>query len=132
MCGIASLIGLVIGFAIGSLIGALIIQLVTRWICGFAPPYSMAYRACIFSCLAGLVISIALAIICGDIGGALDLLDYVISFFVTAGIFSLVLKDDYGDVISFGKACLISLVLVLIGVVFRGGIFLLAGLVSQA
>lgn len=121
---IIQLIGTIIGAAIGSLIGAVFVRLATHWVCKFTPAYGMAYVATFYSYLTCNIIGIFVGLMIGTTGNLFNpitiILLMVIGFFIGAAIYGIMIKHPESGPIGFGKACLVNLVLLLIGAVIFG------------
>ncbi len=117
---VAYLIGQLIGAAIAALLGAVILRLATRTVAGFTPLYWQAYRATYVSYAVSLVVGFVLGFMIGSAGQKIDasaiILMSVVGFFVQAAIYTAMLKGPDDANLQFGRACLVSLVQLLIGV----------------
>lgn len=108
-----------IGAAIGAFYGALIIQLGTKVVAKFKIHYRKAYIAAFLGYAASYIVGFVLGTLFAKAGIGFNF--GVILFFMTVGfltqaaVYSLVIKTPEGDSLSFSKACLVSLIQVLAG-----------------
>ena len=106
--------GVIIGGAVGALIGAVIVRLATNLTAKFIPPFGMAYKASFTGIFAITLLGMLVGYIEGATGTQLGIygLISVLGCFslVYAGILSILIKDEEGRSIGFGKAYLISLI----------------------
>lgn len=121
-----------LGAALGALIGALIVQVATIFIAKFKPKYKNAYLAAFLGYLSSYTIGFMLGFIFASIGIVLS--RGVLAFFFIAGlltqaaVYSLIIKGPRGESINFGKACIISLIQLLAGIV----LIMLAAMILNA
>jgi hypothetical protein len=123
---IGSLIGQIIGATIGALIGALIVQLATKIVAKFKPGYGMAYVAAFLGYVAGLIIGFVIGLMVGVTGNEFSggplVMTMIVGFFVQAAIYGPLIKSPEGTPIGFGKACMVSLIQLIIGGLILGAI----------
>jgi len=133
---IGQFIGNVIGGAIAALIGALLVQLATHWVCKFKPPYGMAYKAIFLAYIASWVVGFFVGFMVAAAGGEIDsatyLLIIIIGFFVTSGLYGIMIKHPESGPIGFSKACLVSLINLIMGAALFGGTAMVVSLVMSA
>jgi hypothetical protein len=126
---IGFLIGQVIGAAIGALIGAIFVRIATKMAAGFTPPYGTAYLAAFLGYAASLVLGFVIGLVIGASGQTLDgggtVLIMIIGFFVQAAVYASLLKHPETGNISYGKACLVSLIQLVMAAVIIGVIVLI-------
>jgi len=126
---IANLIGQVLGAAIGALIGALIVQLATKLVAKYKPPYRMAYKAVFLGYLASAVIGFVIGLMIGASGGTFNetvfVMTMVIGFFAASAIYAPLIKSPANEPLGFGRACMVSLIQVIIGGLILGAILLI-------
>jgi hypothetical protein len=107
-------------------VGAGIIMLATRLVAGFTPKFLTALIAAIIETIAAGVISWCLGMVLG--GGALSsLLSLVIVFVAYAAILNAIVKRPDGSQMGFGKACLVTLVEIIIEIVLGVILFFVFG-----
>lgn len=123
----AKIIGQLIGIAIGSLVGALFIQFATERVCKFRPSYGTSYKAYFTASIIGYACSLGLAFAFYEANKIAYLFLAVgISFFIGSMVYGKLIQNPASGPIGFSKGCLISLVLLLIGIAILGLIVLIA------
>lgn len=114
----ASLLGYLFGSAVGIFLGAIIVQFAIKWLAGFKPAYSTTLLAVFVSYLAcfavGFVIGLVIGANKGEAAGGSTILILIACFFVQAGCYSMMLKSPEGVALSFGEACLVTLIQVVV------------------
>ncbi|MBD3337654.1 MAG: hypothetical protein GF353_01010 [Candidatus Lokiarchaeota archaeon] len=132
---IGQLIGQIIGAAIGALIGALIVQLACKMVVKFKPPYGIAYKATFLGYVASVLVGFVGGFVIGASGqqftGTSIILLMAIGFFVQAAIYAHLIKHPETGAISFGKACIVSLIQLIFGALLIGGIVLVVMTVTS-
>ena len=117
-----------IGTAIGSAVAASIVQLFGKKVIGFRPRFIPTYFAALTGSVSGAIIGcvIALFLARADVAvdGAVMVLTGIICFFAQAGFYVLFLHKADGSGITYGRACLISLVQLAVGGILMVLIFL--------
>ncbi|MEO8803152.1 MAG: hypothetical protein ABI304_08980 [Rudaea sp.] len=116
------LVSLIIGIAIG----AGIIMLSMRLVAGFTPKFLLAAATAIVAWIAVIAASWILGMILGH-GTLTSLLALVVFFVVNAAIINALLKRPDGGQIGFGKACLVTLVELIIEIVLGVILFFVFG-----
>lgn len=122
----------VLGAALGAFFGALVVQLGTFITSKFKPKYKNAYLATFLGYLSSYAVGFILGIIFTSMG--IGVSSGVLVFFLLAGfiaqaaVYSLMIKGPNGETLNFGKACLISLIQVIVGV----ALLLLIALIFKA
>ena len=105
-----------VALAVAFGVGALIIMLATRLVAGFTPKFLMAVVAAIVETIAAGIISYVLNMVLG-VGTLSSLLALVIVFVAYAAILNALVKRPGGVQMGFGKACLVTLVQIIIEIV---------------
>lgn len=117
------------GMAIGSVVAALIVQLFGKMVVGFRPRFTPTYFAAFIGSVASVIIGFVVALGVAEAGGTVDgavmVLAGVIGFFAQAGVYVLFLRKADGTGITYGRACLIALVQLVVGGVLLVSIHLL-------
>lgn len=114
------IISLVKYAAIGSLFGAIFVRVATKLAAGFTPRYGTAYLAAFLGCAASLIREIVI----GAPSRVFDV-DFITSsmiiwFFVQTAVHALLIKHPDTGNITYGTACIISLIQLIIGVTIIG------------
>ncbi|MDR3386703.1 MAG: hypothetical protein P4L92_06575 [Rudaea sp.] len=107
-------------------VGALIIMLATRIVAGFTPKFLMALVAAIVETIAAGIVSYVLNMVLGA-GGLSSLVSLVIVFVLYAAILNALVKRPDGAQMGFGKACLVTLVQIIIEIVLSVILFFVFG-----
>ncbi|MGI6458428.1 MAG: hypothetical protein ACOX5R_22825 [bacterium] len=112
---IIALISGLIGVVITSLISALFLMLSSKIVLGYAPGYGLAFKISFLANIAAwivtIVFSFALAV---DILGLVSLVVWIITFLIYAALISKYFTEQTHLTVSFGKACLVALVQMII------------------
>ena len=108
--GMMALLVMIVG---GILIGALVLCLAFRLVVGYMPSYLRALGAVVLTFVAVVAASMVLGMLLH--GGGL--LPAIVNFLVGAAVVNYLLLAQDGSQIGFGKACLVQLVYMVIGVV---------------
>lgn len=123
-----ALVSLIIGLAIGGGI----LMLATRIVAGFTPKFLLAVVTVVIAGIAGAVASWVLGMVLGA-GTLSSLIALVVLFLVNAFVLNALIKRPDGTEIGIGKACLVTLLLMIIYIVL--GIILMvvfgAGMVGM-
>ena len=106
----------VIALAIGIAIGAAILMLSTKLGGGFTPKFSSAAITTIVQFIAAGVVSWLLAMVLGS-GGLSSLVSLVVIFLLYAAITNALLKRPDGGQMGFGRACLVTLIQIIIEII---------------
>lgn len=112
---------------VGILVGALILSVAFRLIVGIMPSYLRALGAVVVSMVAVFVVGLIFGMVLRGGGGGL--VSMVVNFLVGAAAVNYMLPAANGSQIGFGKACLVQLVYMVIGIVLAlilGFIFAMA------
>lgn len=128
----ALLFGRIFGAAIAVLIGALVVQFVTSKLAGFRPPYGTAALASLLGYLAsyaiGFVVAFAVTSNKVEITGSITVVTLVFGFFAQAAIYSFMIKSHKGKPLGFGRACIVSIVQVVVaGLIIGAMMFMTIG-----
>jgi len=107
-------------------VGALIIMLATRIGAGFSPKFLMALVAAIVETIGAGIISYVLNMILGP-STLSSLLALVIVFVAYAAILNAIVKRPDGAQMGFGKACLVTLIQIIIEIVLCVLLFFVFG-----
>jgi hypothetical protein len=113
--GTAILIGLVV-LLVAIAIGAVIIMLATRVAGGFMPKFLGAALVAVIETIVAGIISYCLGLVMGP-GSLTSILTLVIVFLVNSAILNAIIKRPDGMQLGFGKACLVTLVQIIIEIV---------------
>ena len=115
-----------IGAAIGALLGAVTLRFATRKVAGYAPLYWRAYQTTIAGYAVSLIVSFVLVLIINGADQKIDasaiILMTVVGFFVQTATYAAMLKDSANEALGFRRACLVSLVQVVFGVIIIAAI----------
>lgn len=131
MESLGSLFGLLIGVTLGSLIGAIILRAAAKWVLKEDIAFGNAYLTALMCYLLSVGLSIVILPIAAASGSLLaanimTILSIPVNFLIQSSIISARLKT------SFGKACLVSLMMlaIVIGIfiIVTGIVFLTAPL----
>jgi hypothetical protein len=122
-------LGFLAGCLAGSFISALIIQYATKWVAGFRPSYKQALLAAFLAYIACYVIGGAIGFLIvmsgSKVSGASMVLITIAGFLVQAAFYSMMVKSPEGMALSFGKACLVCLIQIVVAGIAVAGIFLM-------
>ena len=102
--------------AVAIAVGAGIIMLATRMVAGFMPKFVSAVIAAIIATIAGGVVSYVLQMVLGQ-SGLSSILALVIFFLVNSAVINAFVKRPDGAQLGFGKACLVTVVQIIIEIV---------------
>ena len=91
-------------------------MLATRLVAGFTPKFLMAVVAAIVETIAAGIVSYVLNMLLGA-GSLSSLVALVVVFLVYAAVLNALIKRPDGAQICFGKACLVTLVQIIIEIV---------------
>lgn len=121
------LFAMLVMVVVGILVGALILSVAFRLIVGIMPSYLRALGAVVVSMVAVFVVGLIFGMVLRGGGGGL--VSMVVNFLVGAAAVNYMLPAANGSQIGFGKACLVQLVYMVIGIVLAlilGFIFAMA------
>lgn len=111
---------------VGVLLAALVLSVAFRLVVGYMPSYLRALGAVVLTWVALAVVMVILGMITsGSMGGLLSL---VVQFLVGAAVINYLLPTQNGSKLGYGKACMVELVNMVIGIVLAviiGGIMML-------
>ena len=109
--GMMAMLIMIVG---GILIGALVLCLAFRLVVGYMPSYLRSIGVILLTFVAVAVASVVLGMLMHGGGG---LLPAIVNFLVGAAVVNYLLLSQDGSQIGFGKACLVQLVYMVIGLV---------------
>jgi hypothetical protein len=101
-------------FVVGILVAALVLSVAFRLVIGYMPSYLRALGAVLLTAVAVVVVSIILRMILP--GGLSGLLSLVTQFLVGTAVVNYLLLAQNGSRIGYGKACVVQLVYLVIGI----------------
>lgn len=108
-----------LGAAVGAFYGALIIQIGTKLVGKFKFPYKKAYLTAFIGYVASYIVGFLLGLLFAKAGmgfnNAVLLFFMTVGFLTQAAVYSYMIKTPEGVSLSFSKACLVSLIQVLSG-----------------
>ncbi len=111
---------------VGVLLAALVLSVAFRLVVGYMPSYLRALGAVVLTWIALAVVMAILGMVTsGSMGGLLSL---VVQFLVGAAVINYLLLTQNGSKVGYGKACMVELVNMVIGIVLAviiGGIMML-------
>ena len=116
----------VIGLVIGVVIGGALIMLCTKMVAGFTPSFMNSALAALGVSIAGGVVAYLLQMVLGP-GGLTGLLCLIIIFLLYAAIINAVVKPAGGGQMGFGKAALVTLLVIIIEIVLFVVLFFVFG-----
>ena len=120
----AAILGQLFGAAVAVSVGALVVQFATEKIANFKPPYGTTFLASLIGYLAsyaiGFIVGFAIATNKGEASGMVMLLTLVIGFFVQATFYSFMLKSPDGVTLGYGRACIVSIIQLVIAALIIG------------
>ena len=123
---LGQIIGQIVGGAVGALIGALILQYATKWVAKYKPKYGIAYLSAFLGYTASVIVGFVIGFMVGAYGGEFSggafVLTMIAGFFVQAAIYSLLIKSPDNEPLGYGKACMVSLLQLIIGGLLLGAI----------
>lgn len=100
---------------VGVLLAALVLSVAFRLVVGYMPSYLRALGAVLLTAVTVVVVSIILRMILP--GGLSGLLSLVAQFLVGAAVVNYLLLARDGSQIGYGKACMVQLLYLVIGIV---------------
>lgn len=125
----AAILGQLFGAAVAVGVGALIVQFMTEKLANFKPAYGSAFLASLLGYLAsyaiGFIVGFAVTSNKGQTTGMVTLLTLVIGFFVQATFYSFMLKSPEGVPLGYGRACIVSLVQLIVAALLIGVIVMM-------
>ncbi len=110
------MITFIIAILVGIAIGAGILLLSTKLGAGFTPKFPIAAATTVVEFIAAGVVSYILHMVLG-MGALSSLLSLIVIFLVYAAIVNAMLKRPDGAQMGFGKACLVTLIEIIIEIV---------------
>ena len=116
----------IVALIIGVVIGAAIIMLATKLVGGFSPSFGSCALAAVAATIAGGIVSYVVQMVLGA-GGISGLVCLVVIFLLYAAIINLMVKPPGGGQMGFGKAALVTLVVIVIEFVLAVALFFLFG-----
>ena len=105
------LFAILVMIVVGILLGALILSVSFRLVVGFMPSYLRALGAVVLTYIAVFVVTLILGLVIHS--GVLSL---IVTFLVGAAVVNYLLLAADGSQIGFGKACVVELVNMVIGI----------------
>ena len=105
-----------VSIAIGIAIGAGILMLATRVGAGFTPRFPIAAATAVVEFIAAAVVGWIVSLVLGA-GGLSSLVSLIAVFVVYAAIINAMLKKPDGGQMGFGKACIVTLVEIIIEII---------------
>ena len=108
------LVGLLVGMVVYILVGALILSVAFRLVIGFMPSYMRAIGAVVLTWIGAIVVSLILRLILPM--GAGSFLSLAALFLIGAAVVNYLLLAADGRQIGFGKACVVQLIYMVIGI----------------
>lgn len=109
------LFAMLVMIVVGILVGALILSVAFRLVVGIMPSYLRALGAVVLTFVAVFVVSMILGMVLRGAGGGL--LSMVVNFLVGAAVVNYLLLAADGSKIGYGKACVVELIYMVIGIV---------------
>ncbi len=109
------LFAMLVMFVVGILVAALVLSVAFRLAVGYMPSYLRALGAVLLTAVAVVVVSIILRMILP--GGLSGLLSLVAQFLVGAAVVNYLLLARDGSRLGYGKACVVQLLYLVIGIV---------------
>ncbi|MGH8042277.1 MAG: hypothetical protein ACREPN_09570 [Rudaea sp.] len=113
---ITALIYAIVAIVVCIAIAAGILMLATKLVAGFAPKFPISAATAVVEFIAAAVVSWILHMVLG-MGMLSSLVSLVIVFVVYAAIINAMIKQPAGGQMGFGKACLVTLVQIIIEIV---------------
>ncbi len=113
---VTAILYVVIVIAIGIAVGAGILMLSTKLGAGFTPKFPISVATVIVEFIAAAVVSWILHMVVG-MGALSSLLSLIVIFLVYAAIVNAMLKKPGGAQMGFGRACLVTLIEIIIEIV---------------
>ena len=110
-----SLFAILVMIVVGILVGALILSVAFRLVVGIMPSYLRALGAVVLTFVVVFVVSLVLGMVLRGAGGGM--LSMIVNFLVGAAVVNYLLPAADGSQIGFGKACLVELIYMVIGIV---------------
>lgn len=108
------LFAMLVMIVVGILVGALILSVAFRLVVGIMPSYLRALGAVVLTFVAVAVVSMILGVL---FHGGARLLPMIVNFLVGAAVVNYLLLAADGSRIGYGKACVVELVYMVIGIV---------------
>ena len=110
------LVTIVVTLFIAIAIGALIIMLATKIAAGFGPRFGQAFLAALAATILAALLSWIIGMVLGS-GGIASLVSLVLVFLLNSAIINAIVKRPDGLQMGFGKACLVSLIQIVIEII---------------
>jgi len=121
---VTAVVGFLIGILVSATLGALFLQLAIKLVAKFKLPYGSAFKIsllCSFATFAiGFFIGFMLGFMNTEIKAAANVLIMVIGFFIQTSFYSQFIKFPTGESLPFGKACVVSIVQIVLSVLVIG------------
>lgn len=97
-------------------IGALIIMLATKIAAGFGPRFGQCFLAALAATILAAILSWIIGMVLGS-GGIASIVSLVLVFLLNSAIINAIVKRPDGNQMGFGKACLVSLIQIVIEII---------------
>jgi hypothetical protein len=97
-------------------IGALIIMLATKIAAGFGARFGQAFLAALLATILAGILSWIIQMVLG-VGGMASVVSLVLVFLLNSAIINAIVKRPDGLQMGFGKACLVSLIQIVIEII---------------
>src|ERR1700733_14796853 len=110
------IVTVIVSLFIGISIGALIIMLATKIAAGFGPRFGQAFLAALAATILAALLSWIVGMVLGN-GGISSLVCLVLVFLLNSAIINAIVKRPDGLQMGFGKACLVSLIQIVIEII---------------
>ena len=110
-----SLFAILVMIVVGILVGALILSVAFRLVVGVMPSYLRALGAVVLTFVVVFAVSLVLGMVLRGAGGGV--LSMIVNFLFGAAVVNYLLPAADGSQIGFGKACLVELIYMVIGIV---------------
>ena len=107
-------------------VGALIIMLATKIAAGFGARFGQAFLAALLATILAGILNYIIAMVLGA-GGLTSIISLVLLFLLNSAIINAIVKRPDGLQMGFGKACLVSLIQIVIEIVIAIILFFLFG-----
>lgn len=125
-----SMFAMLVMAVVGILISALVLSVAFRLVVGHLPSYLRAIGTVVLTWLATLLAALVLGLLVP--GGTVRLLGAVVMFLVGAAVINRQLRTTTGLSIGYGRACLVQLMYMVVGVVLALAFGLVMALLSAS
>jgi hypothetical protein len=110
------IVTVIVALFIGISIGALIIMLATKIAAGFGAKFGQAFLAALLANILGMVLGFILQMVLGA-GNTASLVSLILFFLLNSAIINAFVKRPDGMQMGFGKACIVSLIEIVIFII---------------